>query len=111
MGKFFALGLFLISAIATADSFEIGWDRPGYDYSNFELKNPREILCQWSCQKDGRCRAWTFVKPGLQGPYARCWLKYAVPRAVRNTCCTSGYIGKRNGMADEDQEDLFEQEE
>lgn len=82
----------LTSAAAAADTFEIGWDRPGYDYSSFELNNPREILCQYRCQTDNRCRAWTFVNPGVQGPRARCWLKYAVPPAVRNSCCTSGYI-------------------
>lgn len=78
---------------AFADTFEVGWDRPGFDYSNFDLNNPREILCQWSCQKDKvRCRAWTFVNPGVQGPKARCWLKFAVPRPVRSRCCTSGII-------------------
>lgn len=82
----------LAGATASADTFEIGWDRPGYDYSNFELRNPREILCQWRCQQDRRCRAWTFVNPGLQGAYARCWLKNRVPRPVRNSCCTSGII-------------------
>lgn len=95
MGKiFFALSLLFASTVAKADSFEIGWDRPGLDYYNYEMNNPREILCQWKCQQDGRCRAWTFVKPGIQGKLARCWLKHAVPKAVRNSCCTSGYIGR-----------------
>lgn len=82
----------LLSPAAQADTFEIGFDRPGLDYSNFELVNPRAILCQWSCQKDRRCRAWTYVKPGFQGRNARCWLKHSVPAPVRNTCCTSGII-------------------
>jgi hypothetical protein len=86
------LGVAFTSSMATADTFEIGWDRPGYDYANFEMNNPREILCQWRCQQDSRCRAWTFVNPGVQGPRARCWLKHAVPAAVRNSCCTSGII-------------------
>ena len=81
-----------ISASAQADTFEIGWDRPGFDYSSFNLSNPREILCQWRCQQDRRCRAWTFVNPGVQGSQARCWLKYRVPRAIRSSCCTSGII-------------------
>lgn len=89
----FALFLTFASGVATADTFEIGWDRPGFDYTNFELNNPREILCQWQCQKNsGKCKAWTFVNPGVQGTKARCWLKYAIPRAVPNKCCTSGYI-------------------
>jgi hypothetical protein len=86
------VGFVIASATATADTFEIGWDRPGYDYYSYDMNNPREILCQWKCQQDGRCRAWTFVNPGVQGSRARCWLKYAVPTAVRNSCCTSGII-------------------
>lgn len=87
-----AFTLISVGGIAHADTFEIGWDRPGFDYTNFELNNPREILCQYRCQTDNRCRAWTFVNPGVQGVKARCWLKYRVPTAVRNNCCTSGYI-------------------
>jgi len=92
-GLFFGV-LFLLftSGVSVADTFEGGWDRPGFDYSNFDMFNPREILCQWKCQQDRRCRAWTFVKPGIQGPQARCWLKNRVPKAVRNSCCTSGII-------------------
>ncbi len=81
------------ASLALADTFEIGWDRPGYDYSSYDLSMPREILCQWKCQQDVKCKAWTFVNPGVQGKYARCWLKYAIPKAVPNSCCTSGYIG------------------
>ena len=87
-----ALSLFA-SSVALADTFEVGWDRPGFDYANFELQNPREILCQWRCQQQrGRCKAWTYVNPGLQGRYARCWLKDRVPTPVRSKCCTSGIL-------------------
>lgn len=75
---------------ASAQTREFGYDRPGLDYKNFELNNPRMVLCEWSCEKEFQCRAWTYVKPGIQGPKARCWLKYAIPRAVKNNCCDSG---------------------
>lgn len=88
----FALTVVFLGALAHADTFEVGWDRPGWDYFNYEMNNPREILCQYRCQTDNRCRAWTFVKPGIQGVRARCWLKSRVPAAVRNSCCTSGFI-------------------
>lgn len=92
--KLLGLGLLIFAAHgAMADTFEVNWDRPGYDYSSFELNNPREILCQWSCQKArGRCRAWTYVNPGVQGPKARCWLKDRIPKPVRSNCCTSGVL-------------------
>lgn len=88
----FLLVVGFLATSAQADTFEVGWDRPGWDYQSFELNNPREILCQWSCQKDRRCVAWTYVKPGYQAPRAKCWLKNRIPKAVKNSCCTSGYI-------------------
>lgn len=91
-GIFALVACLFASSSSFADTFEVNWDRPGLDYKNFDLNNPREILCQWSCQQDRRCKAWTFVNPGVQGPKARCWLKWAVPRAVPNRCCTSGII-------------------
>jgi hypothetical protein len=63
-------------------------DRPGRDYSN--APSPGASQCSFSCQAENRCRAWTFVRPGIQGSAGRCWLKDSVPAAVRNNCCTSG---------------------
>ena len=65
-------------------------DRPGSDYKNFDLNSPDPSLCQQACAGDPNCKAFTFVKPGIQGPNARCWLKNTVPAPVSNTCCTSG---------------------
>jgi len=70
-------------------SFEPNIDRPGRDYANAPSAGPKE--CSFTCQADGnRCRAWTYVRPGIQGPTGRCWLKDAFPVASRNGCCTSG---------------------
>jgi hypothetical protein len=73
-------------------SVESGIDRPGSDYKNFDV--PPSIAgfapCQSSCDSDENCRAWTFVKPGVQGRFARCWLKNAIPNPVTNNCCVSG---------------------
>lgn len=92
MKSLIILGLAFSGAMTRADTFEVGWDRPGHDYYNYEMFNPREILCQWKCQQDSRCRAWTFVKPGIQGARARCWLKHRIPAPVQSSCCTSGII-------------------
>lgn len=56
---------------------EYNVDRPGSDYKNY----PSSIFshCRRDCAGDGACKAWTWVKPGLQGTSARCWLKNAVP--------------------------------
>ena len=66
----------------------IGIDRPGRDYRNFPVSSSSE--CQHACNAEGKCQAWTYVKPGVQGASARCWLKHSVPEPVHNNCCTSG---------------------
>jgi hypothetical protein len=71
-----------------------GWpganiDRAGGDYANFDLNGAFPSDCRDACAKDGRCQAWTYVQPGVQGPKARCWLKSSVPPIRHNTCCIS----------------------
>jgi hypothetical protein len=70
---------------------EVGIDRPGKDLRpGFDLPQPDPALCKTACDDDQKCMAYTFVKPGFQGPNARCWLKSEVPAAVKNDCCISG---------------------
>ena len=71
-------------------SFEHNVDRTGGDYRNYELTEPRPELCRDACQNEGRCRAYTYVKPGIQGSKARCYLKQTVPPPNPNPCCVSG---------------------
>jgi 1-phosphatidylinositol phosphodiesterase len=73
-----------------ASSLEWNVNRPGFDYSSFELPAPSPDSCQSSCMKDPACVAFTYVNPGVQGPNAHCWLKNAVPAPVPETCCVSG---------------------
>jgi hypothetical protein len=75
---------------AAAASIESELDRPGEDYRSFDLPRPEPALCQRACAEDGRCQAYTYVRPGVQGAAARCWLKAGVPAAGPNLCCTSG---------------------
>jgi 1-phosphatidylinositol phosphodiesterase len=69
---------------------ELNVDRPGYDFQNFDLSQPRPELCREACLREGQCRAFTYVNPGFQGPNARCWLKMSVPQATPSNCCISG---------------------
>jgi len=73
-----------------AAGLEYNVDRPGSDYRNFDLREARPELCQWACAAEAGCVAFTYVKPGVQGPAARCWLKSRVPTAVSSGCCVSG---------------------
>ena len=76
--------------VAAQSTFEVNVDRPGLDYRNFDLARSRPRLCQEECLDDRRCRAWTFVRPGFQGPEPRCWLKFDVPASTPSECCVSG---------------------
>jgi PAN domain len=73
-------------------SIEDNVDRPGLDYRNFDLRTPEPQLCQHACVGDNMCVAWTFVREGVQGPAARCWLKSQVPNPQSSPCCVSGVI-------------------
>lgn len=63
-------------------------NRMGGDYANRDL--PAAQQCQAACAGEPQCRAWTWVKPGIQGPGGKCWLKNSVPPLSANDCCTSG---------------------
>lgn len=78
---------------AASDGMEHDVDRPGSDFHNFDLQAADPGLCRDACLAEGRCVAFTYVRPGVQGPAARCWLKNAVPNAVSNSCCVSGVRG------------------
>jgi hypothetical protein len=71
-------------------SVEPGIDRPGEDYDHFAVPDADPKQCSAACETDHRCAAYTYVRPGLQGPDAICWLKASVPQPVQNECCISG---------------------
>lgn len=84
----FAIAASGISSNASAQFLE-NTDMPGRDYRSFDI-NGGASRCRESCLAERKCEAWTWVRRGVQGPNARCWLKDAVPRAVASQCCTSG---------------------
>ncbi|MCJ7444236.1 MAG: PAN domain-containing protein [Methanotrichaceae archaeon] len=67
---------------------------PGSDYRDFDLKIADPKLCAQVCTDDPTCVACTYVKPGYQGPNARCWLKNNVASQVQDECCVSGVKGE-----------------
>jgi hypothetical protein len=69
---------------------EFNIDRPGFNLRNFDLNEADYRLCDRACAGDPKCRAWTYVRPGVQGPRAQCWLKHSVPATRASNCCTSG---------------------
>jgi hypothetical protein len=64
-----------------------GIDLPGRDIRNLVTRN--DFTCKQACGANAGCRAWTWVKNG-----SKCWLKDAVPVAVKSECCISGVMEK-----------------
>jgi hypothetical protein len=69
-----------------------GYDRPGSDYTSFQLAEPRWAWCANECAADVNCRSYAYVRPGVQAPNAVCWLKDGVPATVRNWDVISGRV-------------------
>jgi len=72
---------------------QTGFDRPGGDYSNFPVCSGDPAACAARCEREGRCRAWSFSYPNTVQTGAVCWLKKQVKPRVENTCCVSGVKG------------------
>jgi hypothetical protein len=79
---------------AKGQEMELNTNRPGNDYKDLDLSEADPTLCRDACQKEKRCKAWTYVKPGIQADNARCWLKSPIPAAVPDENCVSGLKGK-----------------
>lgn len=82
-----------LTVVNPALQFEHDVDRPGGDYRNFDLTRPEPRDCERACAGDSRCAAFTYVRPGVQGPHPRCWLKTVAAAPVANGCCVSGVRG------------------
>src|SRR3974390_1924654 len=72
---------------------QVGFDRPGGDYTGFPLRSADPALCAARCERDARCRAWGFSYPVTESAAAVCWLKSRVPPRVAAACCASGVRG------------------
>lgn len=83
-------GLLAWGAVAAAQT---GYDRRGGDYHKFIIKNGDPAICAARCDREARCRAWSFSYPGTEDTMATCWLKSRVPRRAEDPCCVSGIKG------------------
>jgi hypothetical protein len=81
-----------VTASVPGGEMEPDTNRPGDDYASFDLAVPDPQACADACREDEKCTAFTYVKPGIQGEQARCWLKSGIPDAHPDACCVSGII-------------------
>src|SRR5438128_8560625 len=72
---------------------QANFDRPGGDYSSAPVPSGDPADCALVCERDRRCRAWTFAYPTDATNGAVCWLKGSVPARVQDNCCVSGVRG------------------
>jgi uncharacterized protein YkwD len=99
------LGSFSLPVVADI-SREENTDRPGMDYNTISLDTPDVSLCDQACQDDDRCMAYTYVKPGVQGRKANCWLKSGVPNPVSSKDCISGVKNENSALLNSKEEKL-----
>ncbi len=80
------------SSLMRKEGLEFGIGRTGQDYRSFWVSEPNPRICQRVCVRESRCRAFTYVEPGVQGNQARCWLKRGVPSADARAGRVSGVV-------------------
>jgi len=98
-----ALALSAFVTLGTGSALaQANFDRPGGDYATVQLPSGDPADCALMCERDRRCRAWSFRYPGLDdagterpGPtmIAACWLKNTVPERVPGLASVSGVRG------------------
>ena len=91
-GLWVALLLIALAASGLARA-QSGFDRRGRDYLTFPIRNGDPAVCASRCERDGRCRAWSFSYPRTAFALATCWLKNKVPPPVADKCCVTGVRG------------------
>jgi len=84
---------------------QTNFDRPGGDYQSSPVPSGDPADCALVCERDRRCRAWSFNYPSDTAGSAMCWLKNSVPIPIPDDCCISGVRGAgvvepRNGAVE-----------
>jgi hypothetical protein len=90
---------------AGAARAQSSFDRPGGDYLSAPVGSGDPADCALLCERDRKCRAWSFNYPTDPEIGAVCWLKNAVPARVPDSCCVTGVRGAgvvepRNGAVE-----------
>ena len=92
------LALVMLAAVAAVAIVggayaQANFDRPGSDYLSAPVPSGDPEDCALVCERDRRCRAWSFNYPNDAAGGAVCWLKNSVPPRVQDDCCVTGVRG------------------
>jgi hypothetical protein len=88
-----AFALLAATAVMQPAQAQTNFDRPGGDYQGTPSLSGDPAECAMVCERDKKCRAWSFVYPNDRADNAVCWLKNTVPSRVESFCCVSGVRG------------------
>jgi hypothetical protein len=89
----FAIAVWVAAGAGAAPAFaQSGYDRPGGDFASAPVPNGDPAVCAARCERESRCRAWSFAYPTASSP-AMCWLKHEVVPRAEASCCVSGVRG------------------
>jgi PAN domain len=87
------IGMLAMAGFPASALAQTGFDRRGGDYLKFEIRSGDPAVCAARCERDTRCRAWSFSYPRTENALAVCWLKSRVPPRREDKCCVSGVRG------------------
>jgi hypothetical protein len=90
---FAASALLAIVASPRPAQAQANFDRPGGDYQSSPVPSGDPADCALVCERDKRCRSWSFSYPTDGAAGAVCWLKSNVPARREDNCCVSGVRG------------------
>jgi hypothetical protein len=82
-----------VTMVINQANAQANFDRPGGDYQSSPVPTGDPVVCALACERDRRCRAWSFDYPTDAENGAVCWLKNSVPERTRDNCCVSGVRG------------------
>jgi hypothetical protein len=68
-----------------------GIELEGGTYRYFAGAEATPQACQAACRGEGQCLAWDYVRPGVFGADARCFLKNSASVQVSSPCCIAGF--------------------
>ena len=87
------IGMLAMAGLPASVRAQTGFDRRGGDYLSVQIKGADPADCAARCERDARCRAWSFSYPRTENARAICWLKNRVPPRLEDKCCVSGVRG------------------
>ena len=87
-----AFALSAAAAIMHPAWAQTNFDRPGGDYLGSPSLSGDPAECAMVCERDKRCRAWTYARAGYTGRSAHCYLKKEIKPPRRRPGFVSGVV-------------------